>query len=171
MSISEIQKRKFLENLYRYLYSGGVSESSNSYRQPNDDEIKKEFDNYFSVNRIGLPLRNDINLFRNTPTTDPDLMNNYMARSIFNLDVLYDSIDDNTEKLMDSISFLNKRIDFLKQKRVDLEKKIDSILFSMSNTDGFFYSFSESFVNLNNVDLSFSNAFVDTENKKATLPK
>jgi hypothetical protein len=171
MSISEIQKRKFLENLYRSMYSTGVNESDNASRQPNDDEIKKEFDNYFSVNRIGSPLRVDASVLRNTPTTDPDLINNFMARYLLNLDVLYDSIDDNTEKLMDSITYLNKKMDFLKQKRIDLEKKIDSILFSISNTDGFFYSFAESFVSLNNIDLSLTNAFVDTENRKATLPK
>jgi hypothetical protein len=171
MSISEIQKRKFLENLYRSFYSTGLNESDTALRQPNDDEIKKEFDNYFSTNRIGVPLRVDPSLLRNTPITSPEIMNNFMARYILNLDVLYDSIDDNTEKLMDSVSYLNKKIDFLKQKRIDLEKKIDSILFSISNTDGFFYSFSESFANLNNVDLSLTNAFVDTENKKTTLPK
>lgn len=171
MSISEIQKRKFLENLYRSLYSSGVSESDTASRQPNDDEIKKEFDTYFSANRIGVPLKIDPTLLRNTPTTSPDIMNEFMAKYLLNLDVLYDSIDDNTEKLMDSITYLNKKMDFLKQKRIDLEKKIDSILFSISNTDGFFYSFAESFVNLNNIDLSLTNAFVDVENRKATLPK
>lgn len=171
MSISEIQKRKFLENLYRSLYSSGVNESDTVSRQPNDDEIKKEFDRYFSANRIGVPLRVDPTVLRNTTVTDPDIMNEFMARYILNLDVLYDSIDDNTEKLMDSITYLNKKLEFLKQKRIDLEKKIDSILFAMSNTDGFFYSFSESFANLQNVDLSLTSAFVDVENRKATLPK
>lgn len=171
MSISEIQKRKFLENLYRSLYSSGVNGSDTVSRQPNDDEIKKEFDNYFTANRIGVPLRVDPTVLRNTRVTNPDIMNEFMARYIFNLDVLYDSIDDNTEKLMDSITYLNKKMDFLKQKRIDLEKKIDSILFTTSNTDGFFYSFSESFANLQNVDLSLSNAFVDIENRKTTLPK
>ena len=171
MSISEIQKRKFLEYLYRSMYSTGVNESDSASRQPNDDEIKKEFDSYFSANRIGSPLRVDASLLRNTPTTDPDLINNFMARYLLNLDVLYDSIDDNTEKLMDSISYLNKKMDFLKQKRIDLEKKIDSILFSISNTDGFFYSFAESFASLNKIDLSLTNAFIDTENRKVTLPK
>jgi hypothetical protein len=170
MSISEIQKRKFLENLYKSLYSTGVTESNSASRQPNDDEIKKEFDNYFSNNRIGLPLKVDPTLLRNTPVTSPDIMNSFMARYILNLDVLYDSIDDNTEKLMDSVTFLNKKIEFLKKKRIDLEKKIDSILFSISNTDGFFYSFSESFAGLENIDLALTNAFVDTENRKVTLP-
>jgi hypothetical protein len=52
MSISEIQKRKFLENLYRSFYSTGLHESDTALRQPNDDEIKKEFDNYFNLNEI-----------------------------------------------------------------------------------------------------------------------
>ncbi len=117
MSISEIQKRKFLENLYRSFYSTGLNESDTALRQPNDDEIKKEFDNYFSTNRIGVPLRVDPSLLRNTPITSPEIMNNFMARYILNLDVLYDSIDDNTEKLMDSVSYLNKKNRLLKTKK------------------------------------------------------
>jgi hypothetical protein len=171
MSISEIQKKKFLENIYRLMYSTGVSANDKVISQPDENEIKKEFDEYFSANRIGSPLSIDVNVLRNTAKTDPDLMNIFMARSLLNLEFLYDSLDDNTKKLMNVVTLLNKKIKNLKDKRASLEKKIDNLLFSNSNTDGYFYSFSDSFANLDNIDLSFTNAFVDTENRKVTLPK
>ena len=171
MSISEIQKKKFLENIYRLMYSTGVSANDKVISQPDENEVKKEFDEYFSANRIGSPLSIDVNVLRNTEKTDPDLMNVFMARSLLNLEFLYDSLDDNTKKLMNTVTLLNKKIKNLKDKRASLEKKIDNLLFSNSNTDGYFYSFSDSFATLDNVDLSFTNAFVDTENRKVTLPK
>ena len=171
MNISDIQKKKFLDNVYRLLYSTGISETEKTVRKPDEREVKRLFDEYFSQNRIGVPLSVDINLLRNTPILDPDLMNIFMSRSLLNMEVLYDSIDENTKKLMDTITVLNKKFYHLKDRRAALEAKIDNILFSLSNTDGYFYSFSDSFANLQNVDLSLTNAFVDTENRKVTLPK
>jgi hypothetical protein len=170
MTISNIQKKKFLDNIYRLMYSTGNSVSDTVVRQPDDREVKKEFDNYFSINRIGLPLSNDINVLRNTPVTNPDLMNLFMSRSLLNMEVLYDSVHENNQEMMKVITVLNKRLESLRSKRVSLEKKIDDLLFANSNTDGYFYSFSETFSNLENVDLSLSSCFVDTANRKATLP-
>ena len=170
MTISNIQKRKFLENLYRLLYSTGVSNTDTVIRQPSEQDVKKEFDEYFSSNRIGSPLTIDSNVLRNTRKTDPDLMNYMMARSLLNVEVLYDSVFENTEDIMKVITILNKRMNDLKQKRIVLEKKVDDILFSISNTDGYFYSFSDSFADLKNVDLALSNVFIDTKNKRVSLP-
>jgi hypothetical protein len=170
MTISRIQKKKFLDNIYKLMYSTGTSTTDKVVRQPSELEVKKEFDQYFSQNRIGLPLTNDINILRNTETTNPDLMNIFMARSILNLEVLYDSIHENGEDLMSVATVLGKRLNSLRDKRVSLEKKLDEILFANSNTDGYFYSFSDSFANLSNVDLSLSTCFVDTEHRSAKLP-
>jgi len=170
MSISEIQKKKFLDNVYKLLYSSGYSSEKSLIKQPDESEVKKLFDEYFVVNRIGVPLSIDVSEIRNTPVTDPDLMNQSMARALLNLEVLYDSLDFNTKRLLSSVSVLNKRFDQLKGKRVELESKVDDILFSVSNTDGYFYSFSDSFATIDHVDLSLSTAFVDTENRKTTLP-
>jgi hypothetical protein len=170
MTISKIQKKKFLDNIYKLMYSTGTSTTNKVVRQPSELEVKREFDQYFSENRIGLPLRNDINLLRNTQTTNPDLMNIFMARSILNLEVLYDSIHENGEDMMSVVTVLGKRLNSLRDKRVALEKKLDEILFANSNTDGYFYSFSDSFANLSNVDLNVSTCFIDTEHRSAKLP-
>lgn len=171
MSISEIQKKKFLDNIYKMAYSNGISLEDKVIKQPDEREIKRLFDEYFVQNRIGVPLSFDISALRNIPVTDPDILNEYMAKALLNLEVLYDSIDENNDKLLNTISFLNKKFTQLKDKRAALESKIDDILFSLSNTDGYFYSFSDSFADLNNVDLSLTNAFVDNENRKVVLPK
>jgi hypothetical protein len=171
MTISSIQKKKFLDNIYRLLYSTGTSTSDKKIQQPDEKEVKRQFDLYFSSNRIGAPLSVDYNQLRNSGKTNPELMNILMSRSLLNMEVLYDSVHENNESLMNVVTILNKRLDQLKNKRISLEKKIDDILFSNSNTDGYFYSFSETFSNLDNIDLSLSSCFIDSENKKATLPK
>lgn len=171
MTISSIQKRKFLQNLYQLLYSNGTSGPDKVIQQPSEEEVLREFDRYFSVNRIGSPLSIDLNLLRNSEITDPDIINMMMARSLFNIEVLYDSIYENNEDLMKVITVLNKKLEHLSKKRNELEKKVDDLLFSNSNTDGFYYSFSEKFNNLKNIDLSLTTCFIDTVNKKATLPK
>jgi hypothetical protein len=152
------------------MYSTGTSTTDKVVRQPTELEVKREFDNYFSQNRIGLPLSNDINVLRNTETTNPDLMNIFMARSILNLEVLYDSIHENGEDMMSVATVLGKRLNSLRDKRTALEKKLDDILFANSNTNGYFYSFSDSFANLANVDLNLSTCFIDTEHRSAKLP-
>jgi hypothetical protein len=170
MTISSIQKRKFLDNIYRLMYSTGISETDTVVRQPDEIEVKKEFDAYFSSNRLGLPLTNDVNLLRNSVYTNADLMNLFMARSLLNMEVLYDSVHENNEDLMNVTTILSKRLESLRNRRVGLEKKVDDILFSNSNTDGYFYSFGESFSNLQNIDLNLTTCFVDVENRKAVLP-
>ena len=171
MTISNIQKRKFLQNLNQLMYSSGVSNSEKTIRQPREEEIKKEFDEYFSANRLGLPLSIDVNALRNIKTTDPDFMNFMLTRSIMNIEVLYDSVFENNDDLMKVVTILNRRLEDLKSKRVTLESKVDDILFSISNSDGFFYSFTDNFSTLDNVDLNLTSCFVDTENKKVTLSK
>ena len=117
MTISKIQKKKFLDNIYKLMYSTGTSKTDKVVRQPSELEVKKEFDKYFSQNRIGLPLTNDINVLRNTETTNPDLMNTFMARTILNLEVLYDSIHENGEDMMSVATVLGKRLNSLRDKR------------------------------------------------------
>lgn len=170
MSISEIQKKKFLDNIYKLYYSIGISETDKVVRKPDELEIKKLFDNYFSKNRIGVPLAIDVTALRNSPVLDPDILNEFMARILLNIEVLYDSADENTKKLLNAVSLLNKKFSQLKDRRATLEAKVDDLLFSNSNTDGYFYSFSDSFSNLKNVDLSLTTAYVDVENRKVTLP-
>jgi hypothetical protein len=44
MTISSIQKKKFLDNIYRLLYSTGTSTSDKKIQQPDEREVKRQFD-------------------------------------------------------------------------------------------------------------------------------
>lgn len=157
MNVSTIQKKRFLDNLYKKYYSNGII--------PNQQEILKEFNRYFTLNKPGFPLRIDHDLLRSVNTVDVDIINTIMINSLFNLDIVYDSLFENNEQLMSVVNSLNKKIENLKAQRAALETKVDDLLFANSNTDGFFYSFTENFNDLQNIDTNLSSAYVNTTNK------
>jgi hypothetical protein len=161
MNISNIQKKRFLDNLYKKYYSNGSI--------PTRQEILKDFNNYFSVNQAGFPIKVEYDSLRLSSKTDVDLLNRIMAYSLYNVDILYDSVFENNEQLMSVITSLNKRLQNLKATRAELESKVDELLFANSNTDGFFYSYAEQFINTQNIDLELSSAYVNTEKKHVSL--
>ena len=101
MNISTIQKARLLENLYKIFHTSGVI--------PNDQEIRKAFNDYFTVNKAGFPLRIDTDVLRSISVTDVDILNSIMANSVFNVDVIFDSIFQNNDQLMGIINALNKK--------------------------------------------------------------
>jgi len=163
MDIASIQKRKFLNNIYKLLYSNGV--------QPKENDILKLFNNYFSVNKLGKPIDINYSLLQNTDLTNVDILNELMANSLLNLEVLYDCVSENNNGLFKVITALNAKVENLKSKRKFLEGKIDDLLFSNSNSDGFFYSYLENFSNTQKIDLNLTNSYVDTLNGVVKIPK
>lgn len=161
MNISTIQKRRFLENLYKLYYSSGS--------KPTDQEIKKAFNDFFAINKPGFPLSSNSRSLSQQTIVNVDTLNEIMANSLFNLDILYDAIIENSDELFQITTTLNKKINNLKTKRKKLESKIDSLLFSNNNTDGYFYSYIENFSSIENIDISLSTAYVDAQFGSATL--
>jgi len=161
VNISTLQKKRFLDNLYKRYYSNGTI--------PSKQEVLREFNAYFTINKPGFPIRVDHDLLRSINTVDVDVINSIMANAAFNLDIVYDSLFENNEQLMSVITSLNKKIENLKNQRAALETKIDDLLFANNNTDGFFYSFTENFNGLENVDLNLSSAYVNTTNRHVAL--
>ena len=47
IDIPSLQKRKFLNNVYKSLYAEGV--------KPDEDEVRRLFSSYFTTNRLGSP--------------------------------------------------------------------------------------------------------------------
>jgi len=162
MDISTVQKRKFLKNLNKLYYSKGT--------KPSPQEIRSAFDSYFSVNKFGQPIDVPYDLLESIDRLDPFVMNELMANSLLNLEVLFDCIYENNVEIFNVITVLNKKMEILKRKRLKLEDRIDQILFENSNSDGYFYSFSDQFSDLNNIDLDLTTAHIDLINKKAELP-
>ena len=161
MNISTIQKRRFLENIYKLYYSNGT--------KPTEQQILNAFSDYFSVNKAGFPLPIDYAALNGTDKTNVDILNELMINSLFNLDVLYDTILENNDELFKVATTLNKKIENLKTKRKLLESKVDNLLFVNNNTDGYFYSYTENFSSADKIDIPFTTGFVDTSNGSAVI--
>jgi len=161
MNISTIQKRRFLENIYKLYYSNGV--------KPTEQQILNAFSDYFSVNKAGFPLDIDYAALNGTSKTNVDILNELMINGLFNLDVLYDAILENNDELFRVATTLNKKIENLKTKRKLLESKVDNLLFVNNNTDGYFYSYTENFSSADKIDIPFTTGYVDTSNGSAVI--
>lgn len=163
MNIATIQKRKLLNNIYKLYYSSGS--------KPSEQLIRDIFNTYFSKYKFGKPLPIDFNEINFSEIVDPILLNELMINTLFNLEVLYDCANENNYELMNIVTSLNKKLSNLKLKRRELEGKIDQLIFSNNNSDGFFYSFLDNFSSTNNIDLNLTNSFVDTQIGNVTIPK
>ena len=163
MNIATIQKRKFLYNIYKNFYSLGV--------KPSDHEIKKIYNQYFSFNELGEPVKVDLNKIQASNLLDHHVLNEMMINTVLNLEVLYDCVMENNNEIFSIITVLNNKLDNLRAKRKEIESKIDQLLFANSNSDGFFYSYVENFASTTNIDLDKSSAFVDLVNNNSTIPK
>ena len=164
MNISTIQKRRFLNNIYKLIYSSG--------QKPSEQEVRKAFNEYFSVNQPGYPIRVDYDLLRTSNKTNVDLLNQIMTNTIYNVDILYDTILDNNEELFSIVTSLNKKLENLKKKRLQLESKVDDLIFMNNNSDGYFYSFTENFISADKLDLSLTDsAFFDPKLRNVTISK
>ena len=163
MNISSIQKRKFLGNIYKILYSQG--------KKPSELEIKKVFGEYFSVYKFGNPISLDYTKLDIVAKTDVNLINELMANTLLNVEVLYDCVNENNQEIFSIVTALNNRLDNLKSKRKILENKIDDLMFANSNSDGYFYSYLEGFSNLDEIDMAMTSAHIDISNNNVSIPK
>jgi hypothetical protein len=162
MNISAIQKRKFLNNLYLNLYANGS--------KPNEREIRRIFNQYFSTNQLGRPIRIGFEELIDSAILDPITFNKVMAKIGLNIELIYDFINENNEELMSTVTSLDKKLTDLRSKRNELEAKVDDLIFSINNSDGYFYSYTENFSSISNIDLFFTNAFVNTPYNHVELP-
>lgn len=162
MSIANIQKEKFLDVIYRNLYSSGYT--------PKESEILDFFSKYFSIYQIGSPLPINSEIFRQLFASDADVFNQRMLFTLFNVEVLYDAISENAEEIMRVTTAFNKRMQVLRSRRIELENKIDDLLFVNQNSDGVYASYTDSFATTDGTDLGLTTAFVDVQNGKVVLP-
>ena len=163
MSIERIQKERFLETIFKIYHSLGI--------QPSYNDVSIIFGQYFSLNRPGEPVPVPYGDLNASNTIDINLLNRIMSTLLYNVDVLYDSFHSDLDDLYSIISSYKFRLENLRNKRAEVEKKVDDHLFAIKNTDGFYYSISNAFNDLDQTDITYTNAFVDTESRKVTLPK
>lgn len=160
--IEDIQKRRFLNNLYKLSYAYG--------NKIDEEAIKTAFSVYFRNNPPGAPMPLDPEILRAQNITNVESINYLMAKSIFNMDILYDAAYESVEELFDIVTSLNSRVDFLRNKRLNLEKKVDDIIFSITNSDGYFASITEEFSDVSGFDTQLSNAYLDTDSRSLSIP-
>lgn len=139
--------------------------------KPTYEDVSVLFGQYFSINKPGSPVQIPYSNLSASSFVDQDALNKIMATLIFNIDVLYDAYHEDVESLYSLLSAYIFRLNNLKNKRAEVEKKIDDYLFSINNTDGFYYSFTNAFNDLETTDIENTTAYVDTNLRKVTLPK
>lgn len=162
MSISSIQKKRVYATIAKYLYSSG--------ERPRNMDINRKLADYFSKHPIGEPFRIERNIFAQGRKSRPEEMNNIMASAIANADTLYEVAREQSNQSMEIATIMRSQLDRLRNKRRALISQIDEYLFTMYNTDGYYYSFSDTFNDLSNTDLNLTSAFIDVVNGSVTLP-
>ena len=150
MSIENIQKARFLNTIFKMYYALG--------EEPSYNDISILYGQYFDRNRTGQPVSLNYDDLNASNLIDHEKINRIMATTLFNVDVLYDSFHEEVEALYETVSSYKFRIDHLRSKRAEVEKKVDDHLFSLKNTDGFYYSVSNAFNDTETTDISFTSA-------------
>jgi len=162
IDIPSIQKRKFLNNVYRALYAKGSV--------PNDQDVRRLFASYFSQNTLGSPVGVRFSELDQEEIVDVDILNQLMANTLLNVEVLYDLVWENNNEILSVVTALNNKLENLRTKRKELEAVVDQLIFSNENSDGYFYSFLDSFSTTDKVDLDLSTGYVDIVNGSCSVP-
>lgn len=163
MSIADIQKRRFIETIFKMYYALGG--------QPSDNEVSILYGRYFSRFPLGNSIPVPYNDLSTNSVIDAEKLNRIMVHMLFNIDVIYEAYHEHVEKLYEVVTAYSKRLESLRTKRAELEKTVDDYLFSIKNTDGFYFSITNAFNNTNLTDLNYTTAYVDTQSRKVTIPK
>ena len=159
MSIRRIQTEQALENIVREVYSAG--------RQPPLGMITARLAKHLSEYPLGAPLRSGA---IPAGTADPEQYNSVLRALALNLSVLYESALEQVEDVLQVTSSLQSDLRRLTAMRRKLETKIDDYLLAMFNTDGYYYSVSDTFSTTDLTDLSLTSAQVDVAAGAVVLP-
>ena len=162
MSISQVQIRNILELIAKSYFVNGVN--------PQTNQLHSFMSQYFSKNPAGNPVAFDMDFFAREIVSDPEMLNDFMAMLIVNVDTLYEVCANHVEQIMMLNTILRTHLNRLKTRRSILEQRIDDFLLGIYNSDGYFQSFSDNFSNSAFVDFAFTSAFVDTDAGVIALP-
>lgn len=138
---------------------------------PSDSEISNLYGRYFSRFQPGSSIKVPYEDLNGQSIIDQDTLNRIMVHIIFNIDVLYDAFYEHVDELYALVNSYNSRIESIRSKRAEIEKKVDDHLFAIKNTDGFYYSSTEAFNDLSKTDIALTSAVVDVEGRKLSIPK
>lgn len=162
MSISSIQKRRAFNHVSRALFSNG--------QKPRVLDILNFTSKYFAQHPAGAPLVADADGLQPGLRSSTADFNRMIAYTALNIDVAYEVANEQIESLLMLTTMLRAHLDRLEARRQTLTATIDDYLFSIFNTDGYFYSVSDSFNDTSKTDLVISSAYVDTASGQVSIP-
>lgn len=162
MSARQIQINRVLEEVIRTRYSSGI--------KPTLNQILSDVSAYFSLYPAGLAVSIPIDDIRFREVADVKTYNQIVANSVLNLDVLYETAIEDSERMQILTVALQRHLDRLRAKRKRIETTIDDYLLSLYNTDGYYFSVSDTFADLSMSDLTMTSAYVDAEAGSLELP-
>lgn len=162
MSIPDIQRQMVLGEAARFYFSNG--------EKPLMTNVLKDVSSFFAKNPIGRPFPVESNNIRANLVSDVDEVNDNIMRSILNMSILYEAIVKDMEKSMSLYTVAQARLANLKTRRDKIESDIDDFLLTTSNSEGYFYSFSDYFSTANFTDLTYTSAFVDVLSGQVSIP-
>lgn len=160
MSVRQIQIQTVLDGIAESLFTRGI--------HPTVEQIMHKAADHFREFPAGLPLPIPPDITKSP--TSVEAWNVMLARFLNNLEVLYQASLEQIDEIMALNTTLRVQIENLKTKRKAVERQIDDYLLSLYNTEGYFYSASDSFVNLDIVDLNLTSAYIDINSGTLSLP-
>lgn len=162
MGIPQIQKKRILEEISRSYFSNG--------EKPRLIDVLNDASQFFSKFPLGSPLPIVTDQFKPGLRSDVEQFNELLARFALNIDILYQACTEQSEDIMTLTTMLRTELERLRSRRQKIIAGIDDKLFALYNTDGYYYSISDTFYTLDLIDLALTSAFIDTQAGTVQLP-
>lgn len=162
MSIRQIQVGRILEEATRSLYSSG--------KKPTLGSILNIVSRHFSKYPAGRPLPIPQDVARYRQVSNVKRFNEALVHMADNVDVAYEAMLEHVDDVLILTNSLQSHLERLKTKRRRVETQIDDYLLSLYNTDGYFYSISDTFADLALTDVVLSSAHIDVSAGFASIP-
>lgn len=162
MSIRRVQTERVMQDVVHHLYSQGV--------QPTLADVLRRIAQYFSKHPAGTPLQVPTREFIEGDTSDVETYNRALRHMAVNLDVLYEAALDQVQDVLLLTDAMQSHLDRLNAYRRRIETTIDDHLLSLYNTDGYYFSISDTFSDATMTDLALTSAQIDTRMGLVLLP-
>lgn len=161
-SIRRVQTERILKDVVHSLYSQGTQPTFGEVAQG----VARYFEKYPAGKPLPLPLRDAVARGQ----SDEEAYNQLLSFIAINLDVLYESSLRQVEEVIMLTSSLQTHLDRLSTYRKRIDSQIEDYLLGVYNTDGYFYSVSDNFSDIDFVDLNMTTGQVDTVAGMVSLP-
>lgn len=161
MSIQRVQTQRVLSSVAHELYSSG--------KAPTLSEIIARIQRYFSSNPAGQPLKMP-EVAQVGRRSDPDSYNEMLDTTAKNMDILYEVLLNHVQDVVELNNALHSSIESLNKRRRKLERRLDDYLLGLRNADGYFYSVSDDFSDLDQLQIPVTSAEIDTDSGSVLIP-